>query len=120
MGHDHTGVAILGLKVKVKSQGQRSKCSWWDTVYRLYTVLMIFGRIVCHAMRVMVWRVRPSSERNCYRCALKRVGLSGAINGATSSSSTTVCTEAWPTESRLKLTGDGRRVVDRVRDTQRQ
>jgi len=65
--------------------------------------LSIFSHIVCHTMRVMRWCGRRPSKLIRQRDALKRVGARGAINCRPSSSLTTVCTEAWSTESHHKL-----------------
>ena len=60
-----------------------------------------------YTMRVMRWRVRPPSERIRHRDALKRGQARGAVNCRPSSSSTTVCIEAWSTETRHKLSRRG-------------
>ena len=50
---------------------------------------------------------RPPSERIRHGDPLKRVRATGAVNSRPSSSSTTVCTESWSTESRHKLNRRG-------------
>ena len=70
-------------------------------------MMMMISCIVCrpNTMRLMSWRGRRRlSERIRHRDVPKRVQARGTVNCRPS---TTVCTEAWSTQSRYKLSRRG-------------